>query len=196
MIFEYPEGATPIDEEERTALIPGHIKTQRQLNAYEQLNISQSLVWAGKQKNILTVSFLRNLHKSMFDKTWRWAGKFRTTQKNIGMESYRIETELCLLCDDVKFQLDNKSFGMNETVVRFHHRLVFIHAFPNGNGRHARLAADLLMKRLGDTPFSWGSKKYNHNDLSSLTEMRKEYINALRKADQHAYKDLILFANS
>jgi Fic-DOC domain mobile mystery protein B len=194
MKFVFIEGATPIDEDERQSLIPRHLQTQDELNAFENLNISQAIPWAHKQKGLLTVSFLKTLHKQMFAHTWKWAGQFRKSQKNIGVDAYRIESELYQLCGDTQYQIQNQSFGPDEIAIRFHHRLVFIHAFVNGNGRHARLACDLLIQNLGNAGFSWGSKTYNHNDLSSLNDMRRAYISALKSADQGDYEQLISFA--
>jgi Fic-DOC domain mobile mystery protein B len=196
MKFVFIEGATPIDEDERHALIPRHLQTQEELNAFENLNIAQSMSWAHKQKNLLSVSFLKKLHQHMFDQTWKWAGRFRKSQKNIGIDAYRIESELHQLCGDTEYQIQNRSFDPDEIAVRFHHRLVFIHAFVNGNGRHARLACDLLLQELGKPPFSWGSKTYNHNDLSSLNDMRRAYIAALKTADKGNYEQLIHFSRN
>ncbi len=194
MKYIFIEGATPIDEDERQDLIPRHIQTQDQLNAFENLNIAQVMPWADKQQNLLTVSFLKTLHKRMFGQTWKWAGHFRKSQKNIGIEAYRIESELHQLCGDVQYQIHNRSFDSDEIAIRFHHRLVFIHAFVNGNGRHARLVCDLLIQSLGNRSFSWGSKTYNHNDLSSLNDMRRAYISALKSADKGNYEPLIIFS--
>ena len=130
----------------------------------------------------------------MFGQTWKWAGQFRKSQKNIGIDAYRIETELHQLCGDTEYQIQNQSFVADEIAIRFHHRLVFIHAFVNGNGRHARLACELLIQKLGNAQFSWGSKTYNHNDLSSLNDMRKAYISALKSADQGDYTNLLRFS--
>lgn len=196
MKFTFIEGATPIDEDERQSLIPRHIQTQDELNAFENLNIAQVMPWARKQHNLLTVRFLKTLHKKMFGQTWKWAGQFRKSQKNIGIEAYRIESELHQLCGDIQYQIQNKAFASDEIAIRFHHRSVFIHAFVNGNGRHARLACDLLIQDLGNNGFSWGSKTYNHNDLSSLNDMRRAYISALKSADKGDYEQLIHFSRS
>ena len=128
----------------------------------------------------------------MYEHTWGWAGKFRKTQKNIGIEAYRLESEIKLLCDDVLFQIQNNSFSFEEIAARFHHRLVFIHAFPNGNGRHARLATDLLLIKNGQKRFTWG---YNFN-RNSQDLNRKAYIEALQKADQHNILPLLEFVRS
>lgn len=191
MKFDYPEGATPLEHDEIKNLIPLHITTQDQLNEWEQKNILCAEKWA--YKNItLTISFIKILHKKMFDQTWKWAGMFRKTEKNIGINSIYISLELQKLCDDVQYQIENKSFDFDEIAVRFHHRLVFIHPFENGNGRHARLMADLLILFLGKKRFSWGL----HQNLSKKTSTRTIYIQALKKADQGDYKDLIIFSRS
>ena len=156
--LDYAPGATPLDADELASLIPGHIITQGELNEWEQLNIVQGDTWARKQrKDILDEGFLRRLHQQMFGQTWRWAGTFRKSDKNIGVDWLRIGVELKNLLDDVRYQVEHSSLSPDEIAVRFHHRLVAIHPFPNGNGRHARLMADLLADRLGRPRFTWGS---------------------------------------
>lgn len=192
MKFDYPEGATPLEPEEILDLIPIHISTHEQLNAWEQKNIISAEKWARGKKDIISVHFIKQLHKQMFNETWKWAGTFRRSGKNIGVNWHTVPAELKKLCDDVIYQLKNKSFSDDEIAVRLHHRLVWIHAFPNGNGRHARLMADLLIMQLGHTRFSWGMNQ----DLCKATPIRKQYIDALRLADQGDYSKLIIFARS
>jgi Fic-DOC domain mobile mystery protein B len=195
-MFEYPLGATPLDGDEIEALIPKHIRTQADLNAFEHMNISQALPWALRQKNITQVRILQRLHQVMFNHTWKWAGQYRKTQKNIGIEAYRIEPELQALCHDIAYHIQHKVFEPDEIALRFHHRLVWIHPFPNGNGRHARLAADLLVQKLGCKPFSWGSSTFTSQNLEGENNMRKAYIEALRQADHFVYEPLFTFARS
>lgn len=190
--FDYPPGATPLDAEELASLIPGHIATQGELNEWEQLNIVQSEGWARKQrKELLTESFVRQLHKQMFGETWKWAGEFRKSDKNIGVDWLHIGVELKKLLDDVRYQVEHGSFPADEIAIRFHHRLVAIHLFPNGNGRHARMMADLLIERLGKPRFSWGSKS-----LVDANDTRKAYIIALQTADARNIVPLLAFARS
>jgi Fic-DOC domain mobile mystery protein B len=193
--LDYPPGATPLDADELASLIPGHIATQGELNEWEQLNIVQGESWAHKparqRKDILDESFVRQLHRQMFGETWRWAGEFRKSDKNIGVNWLKIGVELKNLLDDVRYQIEHASYSPDETAVRFHHRLVAIHPFPNGNGRHARLMADLLAERLGRPRFTWGSRS-----LSDATDTRQRYIAALQAADARDYAKLIAFARS
>ena len=184
MKFSFIEGATPIDPDEAQGLIPKHLQTQEELNAFEHMNILLAMPWAFDQVDYLSVNFLKKLHKKMFFQTWKWAGKYRKTQKNIGVEAYRIETELYNLCDDVKFQIENHTYDLDEVAARFHHRLVLIHPFVNGNGRHARLSTDILLKKNQKDVFSWGSKAFKTENLSTINDMRKTYIAALREADK------------
>jgi Fic-DOC domain mobile mystery protein B len=190
--FDLPEGATVIDPNEAVGLIPA-LSTQAELNEFEALNIAEAMDWAERSRQIrnglLDRETLRLLHKRMFDKTWKWAGKYRQTQKSIGVEAWRISTEIENLLNDVKCWRDYATYEPDEICVRFHHRLVSIHPFPNGNGRHARLAADLLVKTLGREPFSWGS-----GNLVASTDIRRQYIAALRCADQHDISPLIQFS--
>ena len=190
MKFNYPSGATPLDPDEAAGLIPAHITTQRQLNEWELANIVEGERWAFSRKrgDLLSVQFVKRLHKQMFGSTWRWAGIFRSTEKNIGMDPAQIATEIKKLCDDVVYQIEHKSYPLDEIAVRFHHRLTWIHPFPNGNGRHARLMTDLLLKQNGSKPFNWGN-----SDLVVPGEVRDRYIAALRAADGRDYALLFNF---
>lgn len=192
MEFDYPPGATPLDADELASLIPGHITTQAELNEWEQLNFAQGESWAQKQrKEILNEAFLRQLHKQMFGETWKWAGEFRKSDKNIGVDWLTIGVELKKLLDDANYQIEYASYPPDEIAVRFHHRLVAIHPFPNGNGRHARLMADLLAERLGQPRFTWGSRS-----LIDAGETRQDYIAALQAADARDIAPLLAFARS
>jgi len=190
--LDYPPGATPLDADELASLISGHITTQGELNEWEQLNILQGEAWARKhRKEILNEAFVRQLHKQMFGETWHWAGEFRKSDKNIGVDWIKIGVELKKLLDDVNYQMEHGSFPADEIAVRFHHRLVAIHPFPNGNGRHARLMADLLVERLGQPRFSWGSRS-----LVDVNDTRRLYIISLQAADGRDYAQLLTFARS
>lgn len=151
MEFQYAPGATPLDPDEAAGLVPSHITTQADLNAWEQANILQAVRWVARQKkrDLLTEGFVRDLHRRMFDQTWKWAGTFRQSNKNIGVDWTQVAVKLRNLLDNTRFQIDHKVFEPDELVVRFHHQLVWVHAFPNGNGRHARLMADVLAQQLG-----------------------------------------------
>ena len=187
-----PEGATPLDPDEAAGLIPG-LSTRGELNAFEQANIAQSVAWALTSRilknNLLAIDSLKLLHRHMFNDTWKWAGTFRTTGKNIGVEPHLIQMQLGNLCGDGAYWLANKTFSIDVCAIRFHHRLVSIHPFPNGNGRHARLTADLMMIFTGKSPFSWGGQSI---DVDGDT--RTSYLAALRAADRGNYQPLIDFA--
>lgn len=195
MEFKYPPGATPLDPDEAAGLVPKHITTQADLNAWEQTNILQGDRWASRQKTreLLDEGFIRELHKRMFDQTWQWAGKFRKSNKNIGVDWPQVSLKLRDLLDNTRYQLEHQVFMDDEIVVRFHHQLVWIHAFPNGNGRHARLMADLLAMRLGTARMSWGGGSLG---LASVSTVRERYLAALRAADQGRFDLLIQFARS
>jgi Fic-DOC domain mobile mystery protein B len=192
-LFEDEDAATtPLSPEEQAQLIPTYITTRDQLNEAEQQNITEADFWAFQRKrNVLTEDFLFGLHKRMFRNVWRWAGTTRTTERNIGIEAYRIGVELRMLLQDVIYWIDNKTFSEDEIALRLHHRLVFIHPFPNGNGRHARMAADLLAVTLGRPRFTWGRA-----NLVEAAQTRKAYIAALKSADAHDLSPLIVFARS
>ena len=190
---QYPPGATPLDPDEAVGLIPAHITTQEQLNEWELANILEGERWAfsRKRKDLLSSRFVRSLHKRMFGSTWRWAGTFRKTGKNIGIDPVQIAPELQKLCDDVAYQVEHHSFPVDEIAARFHHRLTWIHPFPNGNGRFSRTATDLLLVQNGAPRFTWGA-----GDLVVEGDVRRRYIDALRAADARDYVRLLEFVRS
>lgn len=151
------DASTPLTPEEREALIPSYITQRRELNEVEQIGITDADRWAfSRKRDVLSEEFLCFLHKRMFADVWKWAGQFRTTARNIGVEAWHIGPQLRELLDDVRYWIEHKTFGSDEIAMRFHHRLVFIHPFPNGNGRLSRLAADLLIVQLGGERFTLG----------------------------------------
>ena len=191
--LHYPEGATPIDADELNALIPS-ISLQRELNEFERENIRRAIVWAQKSRKLrlelLSPEGIRRLHKEMFRDVWRWAGKFRTSEKNVGkVFSYQVPEEVRKLCDDTTFQIKQGVEDWHRLAVTFHHRLVWIHPFPNGNGRLARLSADLLLSYNGKSPLSWG-----YSELASDQEVRAAYLRSLRLADSGEIDPLLKFA--
>ncbi len=186
------DGQTPLSEEEREGLIPSYITLRAELNEAEQANILEAEEWAFKRKrNVLDIDFLNELHKRMFGRVWTWAGTSRTTDKNIGVDAYRIRTDLQELINDGTYWVENGTYEPDEIAARFHHRLVFIHPYPNGNGRHARLATDLLLRTLDQPRFTWGSQ-----NLTDPGQTRTLYIEALRAADNHDFSLLLAFARS
>lgn len=193
-MFEYPKGATPLDEDEKEGLLIPHITTRDELNEWEQRNITEAYSWLNRmrRKDFLSEDFIRALHNQMFGKVWRWAGEYRRSGKNIGVEWTQIPIYLRQLLDDMRFWMENNTYPPDEIAVRFHHRLVFIHLFPNGNGRHARIMTDILLEKvLSQTLFSWGS-----GNLIDEGKVRSAYIEALRSADMHDYQLLLDFVRS
>ena len=195
MNFEYPEGATPLEPEEIEGLKLKHITTRGELDRWEQDNIQDALAWLTsrrKKDSILTEEFMCQLHEKMFGKVWKWAGEFRHTNKNIGVEWPYVSVELKMLRNDVAFWIENKTFHPEEIAYRFHHRLVLIHLFPNGNGRHSRMMTDILLtETFGKDAFTWGGE-----NLTEAGRIRSQYIQALRSADAHDYSLLKAFLNA
>ena len=189
----FPPGATPLDPDEAAGLTPAHITTQEQLNEWELANILEGERWAfsRKHKDLLSGRFFRALHKRMFGSTWRWAGTFRTTEKNIGIDPAQMAPELKKLCDDVAYQIQHASYPLDAVAARFHHRLTWIHPFPNGNGRFSRTIADLLLVQNGASRFTWGA-----GVLVVESDVRQRYIHALRAADGRDYAPLLEFVRS
>lgn len=187
----YPDGATPLDPNEPGGLKFRHITTQAELNELEQANIESGLRWLGRQRaDVLSDHFATTLHARLFGDVWDWAGKFRTTGKNIGVDPVHIPVELRTLTDDAKYWAGNKTYRPSEAAARFHHRLTKIHPFPNGNGRHARIMADAMLVHVYDAkPIDWAGG----HDLQRMGERRTAYIAALKAADQGDMEPLFRF---
>jgi Fic-DOC domain mobile mystery protein B len=192
--FNYNEGQTPLDENEKEGLKIKSITTQQELDEFEQLNIEKALEWTIsanlKTEKILSEKFIKDLHKKMYGDVWKWAGEFRKTNKNIGIKWTQVAVELKYLIDDAKYWIENQTYSQDEIAIRFKHRIVAIHCFPNGNGRHSRMMADIIIEFVfGKEVFSWQKSNMNKAD-----ETRKSYISALREADNGNINPLIKFA--
>lgn len=194
-ISNEPEGATPLDPDEMKGLLYSHITTRSELDELEQANIVEGMQWLKKQKNpdILTEAFARELHKRLFGKVWKWARSFRKTEKNIGVDPVQIAIQLRQLLDDTKYWIENGTYPPKELAARFHHKLVLIHPFPNGNGRHARIMADAILTKLMDEPVIDWAGGYR---LEAMNERRDQYISALRAADGHDFAQLLEFVGA
>jgi Fic-DOC domain mobile mystery protein B len=192
-VFEQPDNAaTPLTPEEMRDLIPAHIAYRRELNEAEQENIVRAQEWAlSRRRDMVSEKFVRDLHRQMFGDVWRWAGRFRTSDRNIGIAHWEIRVALRQLLDDTKAWIEYATYQPDEIAVRFHHRLVQIHPFPNGNGRHSRLMADLMAMSFGRERFSWG-----RGSLRDAGALRQRYIAALQAADIHDMGPLLAFARA
>jgi len=194
--LKYIEGQTPLDEDEKEGLLIKTISTHGELDEFEQANIQQALEWSIRNKfskeEILTEEFILLLHKKMFNEVWDWAGRIRKTNKNIGVDKYQIPVEIRSLIEDCKYWIENQVFEPDEIAVRFSHRIVQIHVFSNGNGRHSRLIGDIVVSNIFNKPvFTWGG-----NDLSKQGNFRKKYLDAIYKADEGIYQPLIEFSRT
>jgi len=194
--LKYLEGQTPLDENEKDGLKIKSITTQKELDEFEQLNIEKAVEWTIhanlKAEKILTEKFIKNLHKKMYEDVWKWAGKFRKSDKNIGIHWIQINIELKTLLEDTKYWITNKTYSSEEISIRFKHRIVTIHCFPNGNGRHSRMMADIIMESIfGEEIFSW-----HKSNMIQANQTRKNYIKALKKADNGNINPLIDFAKT
>jgi len=191
-IFEDQDDAsTPLTPDEKKDLLPTYIMTRGELNRAEQRNIFKAERWAfARRRNVLDEDFLRDLHRRMFNEVWGWAGKFRLTERNIGIDALQIGPALRMMVGDTKAQIEFKSYSADEIAARFHVRLVAIHPWPNGNGRHDRLATDLLAVQLGRDRFAWGEQF----DLTTQSDIRKSYIAAIRRAESdHDFQPMLDF---
>lgn len=190
------DGQTPIEEDEKDGLLIEAITTKADLDEFEQQNIEESMQWVlGRKfnrKDVFTEKFIRALHSRMYGHVWAWAGTFRKTAKNIGIDKHQIPTQLKILCEDALFWIENETYTPDEIAIRFKHRLVSIHCFPNGNGRHSRLMADIIIENIfGLDVFSWGSA-----NLTKKGDARAAYLVAVKAADTGNYSPLLAFARS
>ena len=192
----YNDGQTPLDEDEKEGLLIKSIATRGELDEFEQQNIEDAIQWSltrkFKSEQILSETFILALHKRMYKNVWRWAGEYRKTNKNIGVDKLEIPVALRSLIDDASYWLENNVYEPDEFALRFKHRLVSIHCFPNGNGRHSRMIADIIIEKIYQLPiFAWGSKS-----LADENDSRKNYLIAIRKADKGDFELLLKFARA
>lgn len=192
--MEYLDGQTPIDENEKEGLLIKSITTRAELDELEQLNIQKAVEWVIESNfdpdKVLAEEFIIKVHKKMFSNVWKWAGVYRQTEKNIGVRWVMIPIELRYLIDDTKFWIANETYPPDEIAIRFKHKLVSIHCFPNGNGRHSRIMADIIIESIFDKEiFSW-----NNSNMVRPNEARKNYIAAIKEADNGNIRSLIEFA--
>ncbi len=194
--LEYINGQTPLSLDETEGLLIATIATRGELDEFEQQNIEEAIQWALSKslnaKTIFTEQFIKTLHKHMYGQVWAWAGSFRKTNKNIGVDKWEISTALKALLDDALFWIEHNTFTPDEIAVRFKHKLVSIHCFSNGNGRHSRLIADIIIDKIYRQPvFTWGAK-----NLVKQGDSRANYIKAIKEADKNNYEPLLQFARS
>jgi len=193
--MDYPEGATPLDPDEMEGIKYPHIETRAELDQLEQQNIQDGFNWLSRQRkyqNFLNELFLRELHKQLFGAVWSWAGQYRKTEKNIGIDPRRIAVEVRKLLDDACFWIEHSVYPRDEFASRFHHRLVFIHPFPNGNGRHGRIMTDVILTHALEVP----AIRWEKRSLDRDGDYRRRYINALRQADGGDMQPLIEFISA
>jgi len=194
--LEYTNGQTPLDDEEKEGLLIPTIATREELDEFEQQNIEEAIQWvlgrSLKAEIILSEKFVRNLHKRMYGDVWEWAGKYRKTEKNFGLDKWQIPVALRSLCDDTLFWIQNNTYLPDEIAIRFKHRIVSIHCFANGNGRHSRLMADVIIQKVYKLPFfTWGAR-----DLVHQSEARSNYLKTVKAADRGKYEPLLIFART
>lgn len=196
LALDYMDGQTPLEEEDKEGLLIPTIATRGELDEFEQQNIEQAIQWtlgrSFKADTVFTVEFIRMVHKRMYAEVWAWAGEFRKTNKNICTDKWQIPTALRHLIDDVRYWHENNTYPPDEITIRFKHRIVSIHCFPNGNGRHSRLMADIIIEKIYKRPlFSWGAA-----NLSSESDAKADYLKAVKAADKGDYSLLLAFARS
>ena len=194
--LKYGDGQTPIDEGEKEGLKIKSITTQKELDEFEQLNIEKAIEWTIhvnlNSEKIFSEKFIKDLHKKMYGDVWKWAGEFRKTNKNIGIDWTQIGIQLKQLIDDTKYWIENNTYQPEEISIRFKHRIVAIHCFPNGNGRHSRMMADIIMESIFKKDlFTW-----HKSNMVKADETRKKYIATLRQADNGNIKPLLEFAKN
>jgi Fic-DOC domain mobile mystery protein B len=194
-LFQEADDATPLDPALRGDMIQTWITTRADLNEAEEENIVDGADWARRRRGgvetLLNEDFSKSLHKQMFGEVWKWAGGYRQNELNIGIAQRLVPAEMPVLFDNARFWVENNTFPPDEIAVRLHHRLTQIHGFPNGNGRHARMIADLLVEKLGGKSFTWGG-----GSIQDTGTLRATYVAALKAADNHDFGPLLKFARA
>ena len=189
--FKDRDGQTPLPKELRKGLIPKTVQSMGELDEYEESNIADGLVWLEhyNENDYLTSTFWTKLHKKLFDRVWKWAGKKRDheLQNPYFKSPHQIWPEFKKLEDDIQFWIAHKTFSGHEFAARLHERIETIHPFPNGNGRFGRIITEYICLRQGIPIPTWGTSMKDNPDLRSSM-----YINALDKVRQtHRYDDLV-----
>lgn len=187
------QGHTQLGLDEQSGLRLTYITTRGELNDAEQRSIAAALLRRRSPtwQELLDDVYLRVLHKAMFAEVWTWAGQYRTRETNVGVDPTQIAVMVRALVADARAWAEFATFEPDELALRFHHRLVWIHPFVNGNGRHGRVSADYLVQAFDRPPFSWGAHR------SDTTEaLREAYLDALRAADRDDPGPLMIFARS
>jgi Fic-DOC domain mobile mystery protein B len=195
--FQLINGQTPLDEEEKEGLLIPSVTTLQELNEFEQLGIENAIRWSigrtHRREEILTEDFVKLVHRKMFGEVWAWAGEFRKSNKNIGVSWHDIPTALRTLLADCSYWIEHDTWPADEIALRFKHRIVQIHCFPNGNGRHSRLMGDILIEQVFNLPvFNWGGR----GDLAAASAARVNYIEAIKAADRGEMSLLFTFSRS
>jgi Fic-DOC domain mobile mystery protein B len=185
------DGETLLGEDDRRGLKLSYVTTRGALNEAEQANILEAEARARnpRRKFAFSEPYLNRLHREMFGNVWKWAGRFRTGDTNLGRPFHLIAPELRVLLDDCKYQLEHNAYELDELAARFKYRLVSIHPYPNGNGRHSRLAAEIFLESVGRPAFTWGR-------VTDPTSARARYIAALHEADAGNMAPLLAFVRS
>ncbi|MDR6661284.1 Fic-DOC domain mobile mystery protein B [Tardiphaga robiniae] len=195
-LFQEPDDATPLDPALRGDLLQTWITSRADLNEAEEENIVKGATWGrgrrrGKTADLLTEDFVKTLHKQMFGEVWKWAGTYRQGELNIGIAPHLVAAEMPVMLDNARYWVEHETYSLDEIAARLHHRLTQIHGFPNGNGRHARMMADLVIERLGGKAFSWGG-----GGIGDVGTLRNSYVASLQAADNHDIAPLLAFMRS
>jgi Fic-DOC domain mobile mystery protein B len=192
-VLNVEDGQTPLTDDEQLGLKLS-ILTRAQLNENEGMNINEARRWVMnprvlRRAKMLDNDFVRELHRRMFNGVWKWAGLYRTTDRNLGWEPFRITEGVHNALEDALHQFANSTYTREETAIRLHYRMVVIHPWVNGNGRHARLLADAAVSAWGGAPLSWGLSA----DLAGPGNARKNYLSAMKEADRGNFVPLFTF---
>ena len=162
------------------------------INQAELVGIVGATDWAKRARlNPKEVKFWQRLHEQMFGQVWDWAGEWRQHEPNIGVPPHDIHPKMKSLQDDLAVWLfDECDMTALELIARFHHRLVYIHPFSNGNGRWGRLMTDVLANReLGIPSITWAA---GGDDLRNReSKERKKYVAAVKAGDKGEIEPLM-----
>ena len=173
------DGQTPIDDISGLKL---NITTQEELNRAEYENYKKAYQEYRLKKitpNLapFTFSWLCQVHFEMLGDVWEWAGEIRRSEKTIGFPCHKIGSSIHQLLDELQ-QWEKEKIPITEITVRLHFHLVTIHPFENGNGRWARLAANIYLRKNGVGFINWPAQ------MDEIKTFRPKYIEALKRAEK------------
>lgn len=139
-------------------------------------------------KTRFTTEYILNIHKLALNHLYSFAGKYRNV--NLSKSGFQFSPALYLsqsmkeFNDEILLKLPDTYFDekiLIKDVAIVHAELLFIHPFREGNGRAARILANLMVRKAGYNPIKFDDIK---------EELFEQYISAVQMAALKDYKPM------